>query len=169
VPALVGTEAETDETQEMSLVRRTLYPELAFFEPPEEADRVFFEFSWNRRWGWTVPAAGAAGTLLLARGASVIPWTTLGLSRDVVAVLVIVLVVLWNAVIVGLWHRLIRTPLRHHLREELVTRGVVICLDCGYDLRGQIEPRCPECGKPFDKRLLHRTPQSPSNETNGAH
>lgn len=25
-----------------------------------------------------------------------------------------------------------------------------ICKGCGYDLRGQTEPRCPECGTPFD-------------------
>ena len=24
------------------------------------------------------------------------------------------------------------------------------CLNCGYDLRGQVEPRCPECGSEFD-------------------
>ncbi len=24
------------------------------------------------------------------------------------------------------------------------------CLDCGYDLRHLTEPRCPECGRPFD-------------------
>jgi hypothetical protein len=36
---------------------------------------------------------------------------------------------------------------RRNLREQLIARGVPICLHCGYDLRGQIEPRCPECGK----------------------
>lgn len=25
-----------------------------------------------------------------------------------------------------------------------------LCRNCGYDLRGQTEPRCPECGTPFD-------------------
>ena len=28
------------------------------------------------------------------------------------------------------------------------------CLTCAYDLRGQTEPRCPECGKRFDPGLL---------------
>ncbi len=36
------------------------------------------------------------------------------------------------------------------LREQ----GIVLCLDCGYDLRGQTVPRCPECGRPFDPALL---------------
>ena len=28
------------------------------------------------------------------------------------------------------------------------------CIYCGYDLRGLSKPRCPECGREFDKRLL---------------
>ncbi len=26
----------------------------------------------------------------------------------------------------------------------------MFCRKCFYDLRGQVEPRCPECGTPFD-------------------
>jgi hypothetical protein len=40
-------------------------------------------------------------------------------------------------------------PVRRSLREQLVARGVPLCLDCGYDLRGhatQTTMRCPECG-----------------------
>jgi hypothetical protein len=29
------------------------------------------------------------------------------------------------------------------------------CLWCGYNLRGIAENRCPECGKPFDPKLLY--------------
>jgi hypothetical protein len=28
------------------------------------------------------------------------------------------------------------------------------CVHCGYDLRGQTDPRCPECGRSFDPTLL---------------
>ena len=28
------------------------------------------------------------------------------------------------------------------------------CLNCGYDLRGQVEPRCPECGTEFDPESI---------------
>ena len=44
--------------------------------------------------------------------------------------------------------------MRRELRVELQKRGVPICIPCGYDLRGQSEARCPECGKPFDPALL---------------
>ena len=36
--------------------------------------------------------------------------------------------------------------LRHRFREYLSEHGVALCVQCGYDLRGQVEPRCPECG-----------------------
>lgn len=32
--------------------------------------------------------------------------------------------------------------------------GRRVCARCGYDLRGLVEPRCPECGTPFDPSLL---------------
>jgi len=43
---------------------------------------------------------------------------------------------------------------RRFLRSELIARGVPICLPCGYDLRGQNDPRCPECGATFDPDLI---------------
>ena len=30
------------------------------------------------------------------------------------------------------------------------------CRDCGYDLRGQLEPVCPECGRAFDEDEIRR-------------
>ena len=28
-----------------------------------------------------------------------------------------------------------------------------VCSQCGYDLRGQVKPRCPECGTPFNETI----------------
>ena len=33
------------------------------------------------------------------------------------------------------------------LRHQLVERGVLVCIGCGYDLRGASHERCPECGR----------------------
>lgn len=69
--------------------------------------------------------------------------------------------VLWGGLIggviggfMGLGFQLaFRTPVRRSLREDLVCKGVPICVNCGYDLRGLEEPRCPECGEAFDPAL----------------
>ncbi len=37
---------------------------------------------------------------------------------------------------------------RHRQRIRKMEQGISVI--CGYDLRGQVEPRCPECGAPFD-------------------
>lgn len=49
-----------------------------------------------------------------------------------------------------LWRR----PALRLLRRRLNELGRPVCAQCGYDLRGQTEPRCPECGRPFDRGLL---------------
>ena len=54
-----------------------------------------------------------------------------------------------------------RRQIRSIFRERLNTLGVPVCIRCGYDLRGQTEPRCPECGTGFEwtklKNELHPT------------
>ncbi|MGD8453252.1 MAG: hypothetical protein PVJ57_15655 [Phycisphaerae bacterium] len=63
----------------------------------------------------------------------------------------------------------VRKRSRRFLRQCLIERGVPVCLHCGYDLRGQTAPRCPECGQPFDPMLLrptdHPTPNAAAGET----
>lgn len=49
---------------------------------------------------------------------------------------------------------LFRKSLRKYLREQLNAKGVPICIDCGYDHRGQVDPRCPEYGTAFDPKLI---------------
>lgn len=44
--------------------------------------------------------------------------------------------------------------IRRSLRYQLVRKGIPICIHCGYDLRGQVQYNCPECGTGFDERLL---------------
>jgi hypothetical protein len=71
--------------------------------------------------------------------------------RDIVEVL-IGLVFMISFVVLVAWlgrHRALTM-----LRTRLVALGVPLCKHCGYDLRGQTEPRCPECGRPFDVSRL---------------
>jgi hypothetical protein len=46
--------------------------------------------------------------------------------------------------------RIYRRRARRILHDRLRERGIHTCVKCGYLLRGLSEPRCPECGTPFD-------------------
>lgn len=46
-----------------------------------------------------------------------------------------------------------RRRLRGYLRERLNEKGVPVCLACGRELRGQTDPRCPECGTPYEPNV----------------
>jgi hypothetical protein len=50
-------------------------------------------------------------------------------------------------------------------RVLLIERRAFCCKKCGYDWRGQVEHRCPECGTPFDPgekaRILARIDSPP--------
>ena len=39
------------------------------------------------------------------------------------------------------------------------------CGKCGYNLTGLTEPRCPECGEPFDVRVLKWSEQATGNRS----
>lgn len=47
-----------------------------------------------------------------------------------------------------------RNKVRQSLRLQLREMHVPVCQHCGYDLRGQVEARCPECGREYDAGLL---------------
>lgn len=49
---------------------------------------------------------------------------------------------------------------RRFLREYLNERGHNLCVECGYDLRGQETPRCPECGIAFEPGRMAAKPEA---------
>ena len=85
---------------------------------------------------WTTAAALLAGPMLLS--AVERPLSNRGMALSLVASLVL-----------GAWGALrAQRQFRRALREELLTRKVrpAYCFECGYDLGGNLGPRCPECG-----------------------
>ena len=49
-----------------------------------------------------------------------------------------------------------RKATRRSLRQLLKEQGMLVCTGCAYDLRGQVEHRCPECGRPFKGRRVRQ-------------
>ena len=89
------------------------------------------------------------GTMFLPAGATIIfvwfgravpmpPWLKGSLIGGIVA-----------GFFAGSWQFVFRSAIQKEIRIEMIARGVPVCMGCGYDLRGQVEQRCPECGRPF--------------------
>ena len=78
-----------------------------------------------------------------------------------IAILIILLLVL-NIMSWGLWFALpllvIAGLANYMLFERIVVheRCGFRCKTCGYDLQGQVEPYCPECGRAFDDEEIEQ-------------
>ncbi len=125
-----------------------LFPELARFESEKAQRRALFVATRHMGlrgilWAALVLLWGLS-VALVARFVGIPDWAL----RYVVYPLLVALPAGSGPVWFG------RRYVQRSLRRQLLERGVPICLRCGYDLRGQTEPRCPECGKPFDEALL---------------
>jgi hypothetical protein len=136
----------------MSVVPRVflavLFPELDRFDHPTDASAALEAaknraLAQKRRW-LLVAATGLAAGVVVA-GAILTFRLTLGWDAPWLYGLSGVLpgpASVWAANIA------FRRPIQRALRRELVSQGVPICIPCGYDLRGNVSGRCPECGVP---------------------
>jgi predicted RNA-binding Zn-ribbon protein involved in translation (DUF1610 family) len=61
-----------------------------------------------------------------------------------------------GAMVCTAWINSTRRHMQRRLREVLCEQGIPVCVRCGYQLDGLSAPRCPECGRAFDARLLDR-------------
>jgi len=133
---------------------RWLFPELALFETVEQ-----------RKGAWEAAEKKLAicrTGLCIMIGVSAFGGCATGILMPIAMSLfsygVLVLVVFLSlasgfvGIVATYW--LFRMRIQKSLRESLLALGMPVRLHCGYCLRGLAEPRCPECGKPFDSALL---------------
>lgn len=125
-----------------------LYPELGRFERRLDRQNASLEFQTRLLFRWQVWVAilvfglifGLATPMLVHRGI-----LGAGLVNSMVVGALIGLLQATTFLVV--FNYLFRQPYRVHLRQRLNALGKPTCIGCGYDLRGQVEPRCPECGR----------------------
>ncbi len=128
--------------------RRRLFPELALFENNSERDSAWKK-SYPGKLGLLLMAVVMLSTesimlLLLRLSYEHFPELASSYASRMVALGV-------GAFLGGLATLVIMgSVIRRNLRTQLVKHHVKICVECGYDLRLLTEPRCPECGTPFE-------------------
>jgi len=127
-------------------MREAAYPELAMFPDRKAAEAAFY--AWKKRlmrsprfWvlltGYTVLAGVFVAVVLMSlrRWVWVSPAMLGGIVGGVTA---------GSGTVVLRW--IWRARCRRFLREQLLLRGIPVCLNCGYSLRGNESGVCPECG-----------------------
>ncbi len=153
----------------MRPIREWLYPEMKYL--PRWVDRQAAMWAFqprifkNARF-WIVFAIGVPV-------AAACPWLIAHFARNLPAAASLGGPILYGAVAGALqgllfgvlFNYLFRKPARRFLREHLNERGFNLCLECGYDLRGQTTPRCPECGTAFSESRLAPPPGVPDGES----
>ncbi len=131
-----------------------LYPELSLVEDRDERHRIFKTaerklFTNWRAWVVALPVTTVVilllheGRLILQSTKYIAPW---------MALIVFLFAVLAYISFVSTF--VFVKPMRRSIRKQLLDRGIPVCCNCGYYLRGLPEPRCPECGASFDEKLL---------------
>ncbi len=147
------------------LLYRWVFPELKLFNSPRKQNSAFFharKIIKGNRW------LTVCGALLSVSCAFLLYWCNFlpDFQDPFFIPCFLAFAILSYRVYVAVLILIMRHRVRLFLRQELVAQGLAICVECGYDLRGQVEPRCPECGTPFDPRLLQSTPPSAVESAN---
>ncbi len=158
-PAVAASREHADNSHQIAAPHRgqpmawkKLFPELELIDDPKERDRVVSRchramLRSGRYWcsflGLMFVALPAACVLIQL----LLDW--IGMPRGVTKAIISGLVGV--ALLSGL-HLFWLGPVQRGLRRELRDRGLRICMECGRDLRRQVEPRCPECGTSFDPK-----------------
>lgn len=131
-----------------------LYPELRYFKSREElrdAKRQFLRSRVLRRWYLLFPVLLLLVVSIPGGAVFTKSLLVMGLPAPfAVAINTACFAFVGMLVFMSAWRR----PYVRFVRQYLQDRGVPVCLKCGYDLRGQTAPRCPECGHAFDPKLM---------------
>lgn len=112
--------------------------------------RTFTRTAWSR---WRCEGCGSLlGVSLKWRLLATIPWIVL------ILLMLAVLDIMSLGIAIGLPALIVVGMANYMLLERIIVveRCGFRCKGCGYDLRGQVQPACPECGRQFDDEEIDR-------------
>ncbi len=149
--------------QQIPAWARRRFPELDSFETDAQRTEAWFAATSALKFNWrywvmllVLLSAFAVGTVMCVQ--SVLP--RLDIGNPFLKTALPALIVSFFSIVLSLAAVLIfRRSVALSIRRRLLDAGIPVCLACGYDLRGQHQPRCPECGRPFDASILPHHPQ----------
>lgn len=130
------------------------FPELELIESEAQRREIVKEHDRrvHREWVFWVIAFTVPAVMFYTIRSAIVTLTNIsGSWADRLAIAVIV--VTWVPYAFAGYRR----SRRAFIRQKLTELGTPVCQKCGYALRGQTEPRCPECGEPFDAALLRKS------------
>ena len=128
-----------------------LIPELSYLATPEERHQLARQ-AWarvertraGRAWQWIVTPLFAVFGLGFVYGLEP------RMQRFIpTAISYTVFFVVFPLALITWWRWMLAPTWRRFVREAISSRGVRICVPCGYDLSGCTGDRCPECGSPI--------------------
>lgn len=134
------------------------FPELELIESEEQRREVIKEHDRqaNREWVFWAIALTVPLVMYFTIRAAIVTLTNLNrIWAEWLTVAVIL--VTWVPFAFATYRR----SRQAFIRKKLTELGTPVCRKCGYALVGQTEPRCPECGEPFDPELSRKSPPSP--------
>jgi DNA-directed RNA polymerase subunit RPC12/RpoP len=148
------------------------YRETAMFGTAGMVTWFFVGGSWLLLWWrsvvWTprrisLTLVSAAGLLVAGVMASAAAFASSNSAGDVTVVFSTILAPLWWLIFtVFIWRE---TPQERARRVELAGGTAIACPNCGYNLTGLAESRCPECGSRFTlDELLAAQPATMATE-----
>ena len=136
-------------------VIRWFFPELRLFETVQQRKTAWKDAMWALPW-WLIGVCMGVTLFIVSFALVALPSTLrqfASIPSGLYAVFLCLTSILSGLMLMIGTYWLFRRRIQRSLRESLISAGVPVCMRCGYCLRGLselAEPRCPECGEPFD-------------------
>ena len=121
-----------------------VFPEIARFPTPADAEQALKKAMSSRRW-WAIGLSFCI--VIIYCLALALMFQFMDRSTVYYPFLPGLMMLLVPLFFMTLARWFFRRPIQRSLREQLAESGIPVCIQCGYDLTGNESGVCPECGE----------------------